>query len=89
MAPPQQVFQGHPERVAEKRHQDVSLHPRFELMEQGPDRQLTLQRPEGGFGFGELDVFRPKLFGRFAFEIGAQQIGAFARRARRSSTSFQ
>lgn len=58
-------------------------------MEQRPDRQLVLQRMEGSLGFGELDALRPKRFGRFAFQVGVQQVGAFARLAQRSSIRFQ
>src|SRR2546426_12595240 len=37
---------------------DVCLHPLRPLVPDGPDRQITLVDPEGGFGFGELDVDR-------------------------------
>jgi hypothetical protein len=28
----------------------------LQLMEQGPNRQLAFQRPEGGFSFSQLDA---------------------------------
>ena len=78
-AAPQQMFQRDPERVPEKRDEEVRLHAPLELMEHRPDSQLTFQRAEGGLRFGQLDVLRPQLFDRLAFEIRAQQIGALTR----------
>src|SRR5712692_9219478 len=44
--PSQEVLQGHPERIAQERHQDVRLHPPLQPMKHRPNRQLAFQSPK-------------------------------------------
>ena len=64
----QQMFQCDPERVPEKRDEEMRLHASLELMEYRPDGQLTFQGAKGGLRFGQLDVLRPQLFDRLSLE---------------------
>src|SRR5438552_7942155 len=73
----QQVFQRDPQRVAEKRHQDVRLGTALQLVKDWPDRQLTLQSPKRRFGFRELNVVLPQALGFVRRQVGAQQVSAF------------
>src|SRR2546427_5551172 len=54
MISPQQMFQRHPQRIAQKRHQDVRLEAGLNLMKQRPDRELALQRSEREIGRAHL-----------------------------------
>jgi hypothetical protein len=41
----------------------VGFDATFELVEERPDRELTLQGAKSNLDFGELDVLFPELFG--------------------------
>jgi hypothetical protein len=75
----QQMFQRHPERVAEKRDQQMRLHPPLELMEHRTNRQVTFQRTKGRLGLGQLDGLGPEFLDGLALEMGAQQLSAVPR----------
>src|SRR5207302_8631675 len=75
----QEMFERHPEGITEERDEDVRFHAMLFLMEDRPDGQFAFQCTEDRFGFGQLDVFLPEFFGAFFFQVGAQQVGAFAR----------
>src|SRR5579871_2409369 len=63
--PLEQMLQGDPQRISQKGNHHMSFDARFQLMKQGSNRKLALERPKGSFGFGQLHVLRPQLFGRF------------------------
>jgi hypothetical protein len=50
----------------------------FELMIDGPDREIVLQLLEHLLDLDQLQIEPPQMAGIIALEIGAQQIAAFA-----------
>src|SRR5438128_173398 len=48
-------------------------------MKERPNGKFALQCPERRFGLSQLHILRPYLLGRLRLQVGAQQVGAFAR----------
>jgi hypothetical protein len=72
------MLERHLQRIAEKRHQPMCLHPLFQLMEERPDGQLALQGAKCGFHFRQLHVLRAKICSTVRCQIGAWQIGSLS-----------
>ena len=56
----QPLSQGHRKGVGEKSHKDVSFHPLLHLMIDRTQPQFALERLEGRFNLGRLDIAFPE-----------------------------
>jgi hypothetical protein len=56
-----QMLERHLQRITEKRHQHMCLHPLFQLMEERPDSLLALQSAKCGFHFRQKEISKLRL----------------------------
>ncbi len=74
----QHVFQCLPQEVGQHADEDVGFDAVAELMPDRAQEFLALERAEGVFGTGELDVGRPELLASPTGLVAEQQIGPVA-----------